>query len=106
MWCHECEKEHIPQEFCTCCGTCLLGACGHQHDARNYSIRVFMCLTCHALNTVEYDMTEPCSENGPPTVQELEKTFDELWGTEGEGEESLDVDILGVETWKTYEAGG
>jgi hypothetical protein len=60
---------------------------------------------CHALNTIEYDIVELPNKNGPPTVQELEKTFDELWGTEGEGEESFDVDILGVESWKTYGVG-
>jgi len=105
MWCHECKKEHAPQEFCTCCGTCLLGEYGYQHDVRNYCIRVLMCLMCNALNTIEYDMAEPPNANAPPTVQELEKTFDELWGTEGEGEESFDVDILGAEGWKIYGAG-
>jgi hypothetical protein len=55
-----------------------------------------MCLMCHALNTLEYDMVEPTHENGPVTVQELEKTFDEHWGTEDEGEELFDVNILGA----------
>jgi hypothetical protein len=104
MWCDECQKEHSPQEFCASCGTCLLGVHGYQHDIKNYCIRVLMCLMCNALNTIEYDIVELTSKNGPPTVRELEKTFDELWGTEDEGEESFDVNILGIESWKTCEA--
>jgi hypothetical protein len=53
---------------------------------------------CHALNTIEYDIVEPPHENGPLTVQELEKTFDELWGTEDEGEEVFDMKILDTES--------
>ena len=63
-----------------------------------------MCLVCNALNTLEYDIVETTSENGPPTVRELEKSFDELWGTEDEGEESFEFNILGIDIWKAYEA--
>ncbi|UCD88078.1 MAG: hypothetical protein JSV01_10170 [Desulfobacterales bacterium] len=97
MWCDECQKEHTLQEFCSCCGTCLLGEYGYPHDTKNYSIRISMCLICNALNTIEYDIVEPPHEKGPPTVEELEKTFDELWGTEDEGEEVFDINILGAE---------
>jgi len=95
MWCDECKREHMLQEFCSSCGTCLLGEYGYPHENKNYSIRISMCLMCNALNTIEYDAIEPDHENGPTTVQELEKTFDELWGTEDEQEENLEVSVLG-----------
>jgi hypothetical protein len=97
MWCDDCKQERVPQEFCSSCGTCLLGEYGYPHDIRDHRIRIFMCLTCNALNTIEYDTAEPSHENGPVTVQELEKTFDEFWGTEDEGEMGFDANILGAE---------
>lgn len=53
-----------------------------------------MCLMCNALNTIEYDVVASPPENGPLTVQDLEKTFDECWGTEDEGDEGFDTTIL------------
>jgi hypothetical protein len=52
-----------------------------------------MCLVCYAFNTIEYDIIEHDPEHGPLTVQELEKTFDEHWGTEGEADEGLGDNI-------------
>ena len=84
MWCNECKKEHTLPEFCKECGTCLLGKYAYQHGDVELHIRLVTCLVCFAFNTIEYDIIEHHPENGPPTVQELEKTFDEYWETEGE----------------------
>lgn len=86
MWCSECKEEHTAQEFCKGCGTCLLGEYGYQHGDVEHNIRVVTCLGCFKFNTIEYDTIEHHPENGPPTAQELEITFDEYWGTEGEGD--------------------
>jgi hypothetical protein len=97
MWCSECKREHTPQELCDSCGTCLLGEHSHPHDDEEYCIRLVKCIVCNALNTIEYNTVEQPPEDGPPTVQELEKTFDEHWGTEGEVDEYFTDDFLGAE---------
>ena len=84
MWCKDCKKRHIRPELCKICGTCLLGEYGYQHGDVEYNIRLVTCLVCFAFNAIEYDTIEHYDENRPPTVQELEKTFDEYWETDTE----------------------
>ena len=97
MWCNECKEEHTPQEFCSSCGTCLVGQHSYPHDDKDQYIRLVMCLVCYAFNTIEYDIIEYDPEHGPLTVQDLEKTFDEHWGSEGEADEGLGDNIIDIE---------
>ena len=79
MWCNECHKQHVPQEFCISCGTCLLRDYGYPDDDKDYCIRLVKCLTCGTLNTVEYNTAETGPEDSQPILEELKKRFDELW---------------------------
>jgi len=94
MWCNECKKKHTRPEFCKRCGTCLLGEYGYQHGDVEHNIRLVTCLECFAFNTIEYDTIEHHAENRPPTVQELEKTFDEYWEADAEANRGNDYNVF------------
>ena len=79
MWCNECHKHHVPKEFCISCGACLVRDYGYPDDDKDYCIRLVRCLTCSALNTVEYNIVERDPSDSQPVIEELQKTFDELW---------------------------
>ena len=79
MWCNECNRHHSSHDFCSSCGTCLIGEYGYPNDDKDYCIRLVMCLSCNALNTMEYNTTDSSPDDGPPIMSEMKKAFDELW---------------------------